>query len=253
MKKIIVMGFVVGLAGCGGGGGGGGSSATTPPPATVSPAGLWDGTTSTGREITGIVLDTGEYWVLYSSVGNSSVVGGFAQGNGTSTGNQFNSSNFRDFNFEGSGVLAGTSAATVVFQQSFNGKTTYDATPSQQSTYTTTFNADYNGTPSLAAIAGTYTGEIDGAAGAEFTTVSINSAGTVAASGSSGCNSTGTVKPHATGNVYDVLITFGPSPCALPNQSVSGVGYYSAVDKGLVVGLIDSGRNIGAVFIGAKP
>ncbi len=89
--------------------GGGTSSAiaftiqSPPPPTTGTAEGLWRGTTNTGRSLTGLVLGSGEYWLIYSAAGNSAVLAGALQGNGTSQSGRFTSSNGIDFNFEGAG------------------------------------------------------------------------------------------------------------------------------------------------------
>lgn len=66
----------VALASCGGGGG---SSSSAPPPPPPPPdlgtaEGLWNGTTGSGRVFSGLVLDDGTYWFLYSAVGNNAVL-----------------------------------------------------------------------------------------------------------------------------------------------------------------------------------
>jgi hypothetical protein len=110
-KKVLGLLLVAfALSACGGGG----STVTAPTPAGTA-EGLWNGTISSGRTATGLFLDDGTYWVVYSSVGNSAVIAGAAQGNGTSSNGIFNSSNGIDFNLEGLGVnrftLAGTYTA----------------------------------------------------------------------------------------------------------------------------------------------
>lgn len=61
--------LLVSLYACSGGGD------TTPSPTTLlaaSPEGLWTGTNDTNRTITGVVLDDGVYWFLYSAAGDPS-------------------------------------------------------------------------------------------------------------------------------------------------------------------------------------
>ena len=70
IKKILAVTASVGfLAACNGGGG------SDPGPVAVTTAeGLWSGTTSTSRSLTGIVLGNGTYWMLYSAPNNSTVI-----------------------------------------------------------------------------------------------------------------------------------------------------------------------------------
>ena len=59
MIKAFAMSWLLVLAACGGGGNG--SAASVP---AASSEGLWNGSTSTSRSVTGIVLDNGTYLSL---------------------------------------------------------------------------------------------------------------------------------------------------------------------------------------------
>lgn len=124
MKTVHVTASIVlvfALAGCGGGGG---DASATPSP-QASPQGLWSGSTSSGRTMTGLVFSDGSFYVLYSAVGNASLIGGVVQGNGAASGTNFTSSNARDFNVEGLGVIPAIVSAAFTPRQSFNGSVTY--------------------------------------------------------------------------------------------------------------------------------
>ncbi|MGB8052417.1 MAG: hypothetical protein WCF11_01435, partial [Azonexus sp.] len=78
------------LVACGGGGSDGDTSISTVPPPIVNPVpppavtppplyppeGMWVGTTDTNRYVYGFVLNTTEYWVLYSSQSNPDIIAG---------------------------------------------------------------------------------------------------------------------------------------------------------------------------------
>jgi hypothetical protein len=127
---LLVVAFAVSACG------GGGSTPTAPTPAGTA-EGLWNGTISSGRTATGLFLDDGTYWVVYSSVGNSAVIAGAAQGNGTSSNGTFSSSNGIDFNLEGLGVNGFTLTGSYTAKSKLNGTITY----ASNTTYT--FNATY--------------------------------------------------------------------------------------------------------------
>ena len=76
--------------------------------------------------------------------------------------------------------------------------------------------------------------------------------GHISALGSSGCRSTGKITPRASENAYDIEVTFGPVPCSLPGQTVSGVGVYDPTYNSLTVGLVNSGRTIAALIWAEK-
>src|SRR5687767_7309111 len=91
---LCVLGALV--AACGGGGDS--DSGQSGPSAAQ---GLYVGTTSNGRAATGLVLSDGTYYVLYSSVGSPSLIGGVFQGASSASGGTWSSTNGRDFNIEG--------------------------------------------------------------------------------------------------------------------------------------------------------
>ncbi len=233
------------LSGCGGGGSGSAAPST-------SAEGLWMGTTGDGREIAGLVLDSGEYWVLYSLVGNNAVIAGAVQGNGTSQNGSFTSSNGKDFNLEGDGISNTTTNANYVMKQSFNGTISYPATGVQNS-FTTSYDAAYELVPDLNTISGTYTGSAATNGGTVFATVTVTGTGVLTGSSAGGCTYNGTVTPRANGNVYNVTVTFNGGACSNGTNTVTGVAYYTAASKQLNSAALDSSRSNGFIFVGTKP
>ncbi len=179
-------------------GGGGDSPAPVPapapapapaPPPPASAEGLYIGATSTNRTVTGLVLDDDSFYVLYSSVGNPAVIAGVVQGNGTSNNGSFSSSNARDFNLEGLGVLNATVSASYNAKQLLNGTVSY--TSGGPTTFTSTFDAAYDTAPSIAALAGTFAGQVAFSQGVENANVTITSSGALNGVGASGCTVSG--------------------------------------------------------------
>lgn len=252
MKQFAPIFILAALSACGGGGGSGGDSTIPQPPPVEqkSSNGFWNGTASSARAVSAAFLENGEYWAIYSAQGNSSVIAGFAQGNRTTSGGQITSGNLRDFNFEGAGVIAGTLSGSFTERQSMSLTVSYQG-GFGTTTLTAAYGAGYETTPSLSTIAGSYSGQVGTIAGVQFAAFSLAANGAISGS-SSGCSFTGTAATHASGNIYDILITFGPAPCSLPNTQVSGVAYYEASTSYLYVALVDSGRNNGALFVGHK-
>lgn len=232
------------LAACGGGG----NSST--PPANSPAQGLWNGATNTNRTITGIVLSNGTYYVLYSPVGSPTGIAGVTQGTGTSSAGAFSSSNGKDFNLEGLGVNSATVSASYITKQSFNGTVSY--TGGGTTTFTSTYNADYETVPSLSALAGTFTGTVAFSLGVQSATITVSPTGALSGGGN-GCSISGTASPRTDGNVYDILIKFGASPCYFANQSFTGIGYFNSATNTLYAVAPNAARTDGVIFVGTKP
>lgn len=245
------------LVACGGGGGGNsadsGNSNQSAVDATAE--GLWLGSTNRGSEISGVVLDDGTYYVIYSMPNDPSVIGGFVHGSSTTTaGGEYSSDDARDFYLPYSAPLTATVSATVSTGVSFNGTINYmqgDVVLST-GTYTSTYDDDYEQTPALSTIAGTYDGSVGFLGGGEFASINIASDGSIIGSGDSGCAVSGTINPRAQGNVYNIFVTFGAAPCFFENMTLEGVAYYDSTNNGLVAALTLSDKSNGMLFVGVK-
>jgi hypothetical protein len=213
--------------------------------------GLWIGSMNNSRSVTGLVFDDGAFYLFYSTAGNPAVIAGVVQGNGNSDNGTFSSTNARDFNVEGSGVLAPTFSASYQARQSLNGTIGY--TTGGAVTFTSTFNAKYDNTPSLAALAGTFSGVVFTTHTNENSTIVISSAGAITGTGTSGCTVTGTVTPRARGNAFNTSLTFGGAPCIFPNQTMTGVAYFDAATKRVYVATPTAARTDVVLFLGTKP
>jgi len=230
-----------------------GSEGDTPLPpsptlSTASAEGLWNGTTDTGRTIAGLVLDDGVYWVLYSAVGNPSTVAGLIQGDSSSKDGVFSSTNAKDVSLE-TGILDATINGNYTANQSLDGTIAYQA--GGQSTFTTTYDSDYDLPPDVNAVAGIYTGSV---AVNETVNVTVTSAGGISGISSTGCTFTGSFSPRTQGNAFDVTMTFGgQDACFNGSDTVRGVGFYDAGTKRLYSAALNDIRTKGFVFLGMKP
>ena len=182
---------------------------------------------------------------------NPVVIGGIVQGSGTSNNGSFSSTNARDFNLEGLGVLNATVSASYNARQSLNGLVSYAS--GGATTFTSTFNAAYDTTPSLAAVAGTFTGQVAFSQGVENATVTISPNGMLSGTGASGCTVSGNVATRTRGNVYNLILAFGGAPCFFANQTMNGVAYYDSVAKRVYGATPTSTRTDGILFVGVKP
>lgn len=246
INLFLVFCFTNVLAACSSGGTDS-SSAPTPLPPATSAEGLWNGTTSTGRTIGGLVLDDGSSWFLYSVVGNPTVAAGLVQGNGTSNLGSFTSSNAIDFNLEGLGTLSATITGTYVEKNSLNGTITYLSGGS--SSFTSRYSADYELSPDRSLVAGTYSALT---ADNQTVTVTLSSAGTLSGSSTDGCTFTGSFSPRAKGNAFDVSVTFGGGICSNGTNTLNGVAFYDAAVQRLYSAGLNSTRTDGFLFIATK-
>lgn len=185
-------------SGCGGDGG---DDLDAELPAADTPAGLWLGTTTTGRTITGLVLADGSYDVLYSRVDNPGVITGFVQGLARSGDSRLSSPDSKDFNLEGLGTQVVSLATTYESKRRLIRTITYPNTDSSGSA--STYDTAYETAPPLASVAGTCTGLADVVVGRLSSTVVMSSAGALSG-GSGGCTLAGTASPRPDVNAYDV-------------------------------------------------
>lgn len=258
LKRIQshVLGFLllVGLSACSSGGDTSTPSATAP---SASPAeGLWTGTTNTNnRTVTGVVLDDGIYWFLYSAAGDPSLIAGVVQGDSSSQNGALTSSNATDFSVERviPLILKATVDGTYTSKQSLNGRIVYQNNAQPQDTFTMTYDRDYELTPNINAVAGTYTGPV---AVGENVSVIVSPTGDITGHSitdlsPAGCTFSGLFKPRAHGNVFDVTITFnGEGGCSNGSATVKGVGFVHAGK--LYSAALNSDKTNGVVFIGTK-
>jgi hypothetical protein len=232
-------------------GSGGGDVAPAPSSPATSAEGLWNGTSSNGRTIAGLVLDDGTYWFLYSVVGNPSVIAGAFQGNSSSQNGSFTSSNGKDFNLEGLGILDATVNGSYVMKQSLSGTIAFLL--GGQTTFNSTYNADYDLIPNVNLVVGTYTGSTATTGGTEIVTVTLSSPNSITGSSASGCNFTGSFSPRTRGNVYDVSVTFAGGVCSNGTSTVTGVAFFDAATKRLYSAALNSTRTNGFIYFGTKP
>jgi hypothetical protein len=227
---------------------------TPTPQANISATGLWKGQTNSNRTMTALVFANGSYYVFYSRNNDPSVIAGVIQGQGSITGNNFNSGNAKDFNLEGAGILDATVSSTVASQSSLNGSVSYANTSYGTTTFNSSYSKDFESSPSLSAVAGSYLGSVSSFAGTEVANVTISNSGAITGSGqTSGCSMTGTLTPRNDANAYNVTLTFGASPCLLANQTITGISYFDASAKRLYAAAPNATRTDGVLFVGTKP
>lgn len=244
MKQYYTLALCALITACGGGGGGGGSS-TPAPAANVDAQGLWSGTSSAGYALNAVILETGEFYSMFSSGG---VAYGIDYGTGTSSGSTFSGS-LVEFYIPTNQTFAGNLSGTVTAKSSLSGSTTYNN--GNTGTFSMTYNTAYDTPATLSAITGTYTGTYY--AGAPVT-MAVTSTGVVNGT-STNCSFTGTALPRSTGkNVYNVNLTFTGSQCAPGAGTASGVAVLGSANGSTYIYTagLNSGKTNGFFWIGRK-
>ena len=240
--------LLVGLSGCGGGGGG--SSA---PAVTSVIQGVYQGTTSNGKTVDALVLEDGSFWDIYGiPSGSALAVQGVATGSSTASNGTFTIS-FKDFYAPGTSAVNGSGSGTYSGTNLIGTQTENGVTGTFNLTAPVTTNYNYNTAANISTITGSWSGGLlDG----ETATINILAAGTLTGTSSLGCSVTGTIAPRPSGkNVFNISLTFGASPCALPNQTASGIAITYPLGNGtnqLIGGLITPSQTTAIAFFAVR-
>jgi hypothetical protein len=258
-NALVMALFPVFFAACGGGGGGGntgGGALPQPTPASSTAEGVYGGTLtgSVGSNFEAVVLENGDFWALYGK-DNGSIfsVYGFVQAmGGTSSNGSFTAANVKDFGFAPplTGTLTSTynsTAKTISGTVSYtSGTIQFSGGPIPGSLY------NYSTAATLNTISGNW---------ATVSTTGGNVTVSIAASGAvttleSGCSGSGTIIPRPSGqNVFNVSLTFGAAPCALPSQTVTGIAIAYPLSTGqtqLIAAIENSTRTTGIAVFGIR-
>ncbi|MDR5753801.1 MULTISPECIES: hypothetical protein [unclassified Caballeronia] len=122
-----------------------------------------------------------------------------------------------------------------------------------KSEFSRSYDTSYDTAPTLAAVTGTFKGTSATNIGANVAldnvTLTADAAGNITGTGTH-CTFTGTIKPRAKGNVYDVGLTFGPGDgCAYPNASATGLGVMTG---NVIHAFVQTPSKSGVLFVGTK-
>jgi hypothetical protein len=250
-SKLLACMLASALTACGGGGG-------SPTTATVTNAvveGVWSGTSSGGYTLNMLALEDSSAYAMFGTVtGTTFSVVGFDQGTIAVSGNSMSGA-VREYLYNGT-LTTGSMAGTATTGTSIAGSTTpaggvattFNLTPIATSTY------NYGSAANISDVAGSWTGSLLNGTSASITIAS----GTGAIAGTNlGCSFTGTATPRASGkNVFNVSLTFGASPCALPGQTATGIAIDYAISgtalKQLLVAVQDSTKANGTMFFAKR-
>lgn len=156
-KSLLCFSLLALITGCGGGGGGSSNTPPPPPPVNASAGGIWEGITSDGAQVLGLVTETGEFHFLQDDgvqyFGTAVTSQNAVSANFTGV-TEFGTA-FLDGSTSGTGTLTGTVQERMSLSGTSNFRTA--AGNSNVSTVTLTYNVIYERDSSLVTIAGNFT------------------------------------------------------------------------------------------------
>lgn len=158
--KVIGLGVALCVVvGCSSGGDNEPAAAVDP----KTPEGVWTGRTGIGRTVFGAVMENGEYWMLYSLTGKSTILGGGFQGKTPMGGGVFSDGTAQDFDICCVGSTTTRVTGQYVFQENLSGSFLHTLGPAAGAGDSFFFNF-VKGTETpldINAIVGTYQGTSD--------------------------------------------------------------------------------------------
>jgi hypothetical protein len=244
------------LAACGGGGGGGGSAenpgggGANPPPTSTSPvAGAWSGTAGAGVQSQVFVLADGTLWAFVGAVPATMFRGPLQASGGALSGSALRGIDYVgklsfDANASGS-YVPGSSMALTLTPAGASSGTQFALSAVSSGVY------DPARAAALADVAGAWGGAFTAA---ETGVVSISNAGAITTVTSEGCSGAGTLTPRQNENVFDMVLTLGPAPCAAPNETATGAAFVVGTGTAarLYFGVVTTSGTQGATFVGGR-
>lgn len=222
----------------------------TTPPAPSPLQGIWTGATASGRNLSGVVLSDGSYYLRYTAPGAPALVAGALQGKAQAGATRWSSPDAKDFGLEGGGVQPAAVEGSFTARSAFGGVVTWASGAS--TTFQMVYDATYSLPASLEVVAGSYTGSAVWLLGSQASTLTISRNGAVTGT-LAGCTLSGAVQPRTDGNAYSFSVTLGPAPCGNPGQTYLGVAYLDASMRRLHVVAPNTARTEGLLFEGIKP
>lgn len=237
----IGIAFALSVSGC--------SDQTTEVTSENTAEGLWVGTINTNRTLTAAVLDDGTYYFFYSVVANPNQIAGVIQGTGTSDNGSFTSSNTKDFGI-GVAVRDATLSADYTARQILNGAIAYSGAGT--TTFTSSYNPAYETRPTVASLAGVYTGQLGRSGGVQTANMIVQPDGTFTGTDQNGCTFTGNITARTRGNVFDQSITFSGTACFFNGSTFQGILYFDIPTRRLYTAAPNSLRTDAAIFFGPK-
>jgi hypothetical protein len=250
------------LVACGGGGNGGGTTtlATSAAPVASTPSvdGFYSGQTDKSETVTGVILANNSYFMLYSKPNQPATLSGVVFGAGSASSGSFSSSASTDIRLNDTATPPAITTPSVTLSASYEPKKTFNGTLSYPDNSVTAFTSNYNDAyatlPTLASLAGVYTGIIASAGLWESLTLTVATDGTMSGPLLCDCNVSAIAQPLSAGNAYSIHIKFNGGNHLLSGLTLSGTAYLDTVNKRLVLfGNLDGATPQPTIYFGTRP
>jgi len=221
------------LTACGGG--------SSPPTPNADPQGFWQGTAGDGRDVSSLILEQGQYFMVFSS---GTTVSGMVEGAFSVSGNTLIDNAAIDFPASGAATTASVTGS-VTTRQSLS---LTDAESSGVRAVTGTYSPAYDTPVDISEAIGTWVGNI-GSTGETRLTISPD----LSFTGTQGsCSFSGSVRARPTGkHVFDGSLTFNDVSCASGTGTSMNVEAVVSGTKITAVG-VNSWTTVGFAFVGAR-
>ncbi len=214
---------------------------------TRSAAGVWQGTSTSGRTVGGVVFDDGSFWFTYTAQ-QSTLGAGVVTGQATVDTDGKLTGVGTDYNLDGMGSRNAVLTGVVMTRQSLSVDVQVDGSSVIQ------FESDYalqaEQPADLAGVLGSYLGTSSSVLGAETSEVIVGGTGMLAGVSDFGCNFAGSVSPRSDINVFDVSFSFSGQPCEFVDQSALGVAWVTEQQTLTAVVLIGTDSRSALLFSG---
>jgi len=243
MRQLAAIGLTVLLAACGGGD----SAAPSAPPPTVAAEGFWE-RTAPGDPVALVILGTGATLGVHTTSGGSIV--GALYGKTTASGTTLSGSG-KYINIPVPSVKSVEYSGTFVAKSNIN-VATFTGSPSSPFLGSYTRKAD-DQPASPTVVEGTFVGV--GASGSSLLpTPSLTiSSGAITVPSFPFCSVSGTARPHPGGNnIFNVTMKFAGVLCLLGKGDFSGIAFYDATTRQVVVMALNADQSDSFIFVGGK-
>lgn len=232
---------------------------TPPPAAAAAIEGSWNGSIDTptagSRGLRAVFLPDGNFWMTYTRA-DSGAIAGIIQGRGDNHDGGFSASGATLLSLEDNVDTRIELTASAVAQSALSGTLQLaSAAPAVSLPDPSAFSATYapspQPAPTLADLAGLYSGLVTNASGTTSATVTIGAGGHFSGSNSEGCSLSGDAGAPA-GKVFTLTLRFGDEAACGANSGLeaSGVLVYDA--NQVTVLALDGSRRNSFIFNGNR-
>lgn len=240
-RRMLVVACATLLASCGGG------DLADFDPVLHTAEGIWVGTSSTGLNVSVVILEDRTTFGVYTMGPTGPIVGAIHSETLSSNGRLGGQG--REFRIPSRTIVDFSYLGTYAPRASIQAET------SSGMRLSGTYKSSYLDRASLDDIAGTFTGSaVTGTSPVQSISATISSTGVVTVAPSLGCEAMGSVKPRPSRrNVFDITLNFVGASCALGNGATAGgIAYYDRETRRAIVMGLNPANTDGFIAVAVK-